>query len=226
MVLRPHPSENHDIYNQLAERFKTIKIDNSGNIIPWLLACKAMVHNGCTTGAEAYLLRVPAISYLPTFNKTYDYDWQGLPTRLSYQCFSFDELRQTLGQILAGERAAADGEERQALIDHYLTAQAGPLACERLVDVLVAAGYDQQAPAAPSALAHTSGWLQCTLRTIQKRTSMQRPGSKRQAYHDHRFPKLSVADLEQRIKGFNKQLNRFEGIKVSAHSEHIFNISG
>ena len=226
IVVRPHPSENHDIYNELAGRFNNINIDNSGNIIPWLLACKAMIHNGCTTGAEAYLLRVPAISYLASFNKKYDYDWQGLPTKLSYQCFSFDELKLTLGQILSGEKAAADGEERKVLIDHYLTAQEGPLACERLVDVLMEAGYDQQAPLPSPALSRASGWLKCNVRTVQKRIKMSRSGSKRQAYHDHRFPELTVADIEQRVERLGKQLNRFGKVKVCAHSRHIFNISG
>lgn len=226
IVIRPHPSENHDIYNKLAARYKNIQIDNSGNIIPWLLACKAMIHNGCTTGAEAYLLRVPAISYLATFNKGYDYDWQGLPTKLSYQCFSFDELKLTLGQVLSGEKGVAGGEERKALIDHYLTAQEGLLACERLVDVLTESGYDRRAPVPPSALSRTSGWLKCKFRTIYKQFGMNRPGSKRQAYHDHRFPELSVDDIERRIERFRKQLNRFNSIKVSAHSRHIFKISG
>jgi surface carbohydrate biosynthesis protein len=225
IVIRPHPSENHDVYNKLAVRFKNIKIDNSGNIIPWLLACKVMIHNGCTTGAEAYLLRVPAISYLASFNKNYDYDWQGLPTKLSYQCFSYDELKLTLAEVLSGKKTAAGGEERKLLIDHYLTAQEGPLACERLIDVLMAAGYDQQAPLPPSALSRTYGWLKCNLRKAQKQVKMNRPGSTRQSYHDHRFPELTVTDIEQRIERFRKQLNRFDSIKVSAHSRHIFNIT-
>ncbi len=226
IVIRPHPSENHDIYNELAAPFKNIKIDNSGNIIPWLLACKAMIHNGCTTGAEAYLLRVPAISYLATFNQYYDYDFQGLPTKLSYQCFNFDELRLTLAQILSGEKAAAGGAERKTLIDHYLTAQEGPLACERLVDVLVAAGYHRQAPLPPPTRSRICGWLKCNVRTIQKQFNMNRPGSKRQAYHDHRFPELTVADIERRVERFRTQLNRFAAIKVTARSRHVFNISG
>ena len=226
LVLRPHPSENPDIYQQLATRCAAIKIDNSGNIIPWLLACKAMIHNGCTTGAEAYLLRVPAISYLPTFNKTYDYDWQGLPTKLSYQCFSFDELKLTLGPILSGEKGAAGGEERKTLMGHYLAAQDGPLACERLVDVLLEAGYDHGVPSQSTALKRTLGWLACNLRTTEKKLRMNRPGAKRQAYHDHRFPELTVADIERRVDRFRKQLNRFDSIKVCARSRHIFNICG
>lgn len=226
IVIRPHPSEKHDVYSQLEGRFKNIKIDSSGNIIPWLLACRAMVHNGCTTGAEAYLLRVPAISYLPSFNEKYDYDWQGLPTRLSYQCFDLEELKLTLGEILSGEKAAAGGEERQSLIDYYLTAQDGPLASERLVDVLVESGYDRQAPRRSSALSRTAGWLKCNIRTVRKLVNTNRPGARRRAYHDHRFPELAVADIERRVERFRQQLNRFDSIRVNAHSRHIFTISG
>lgn len=185
-----------------------------------------MIQNGCTTGIKAYLLRIPAISYLTSFDKKYDYDWQGLPTKLSYQCFSFDELKLTLSQILSGEKATAGGEERKALIDHYLAAQEGPLACERLVDVLMASGYDQQAPPIPPTLSHTCGWLACNFRATLKQLKMSRPGSKRQAYHDHRFPELTVADIERRVELFGKQLNRFDAIKVCVHSRHVFNISG
>jgi surface carbohydrate biosynthesis protein len=225
-VIRPHPSENHDIYNELVARYQNVTVDNSGNIIPWLLACKAMIHNGCTTGVEAYLLRVPAISYLPVLNEYYDYEFQGLPTKLSHQCFSLDELKLTLGKILSGEIAAAGGAQRKALIDYFLEAQEGPLACERLVDLLIACGYNRQAPPNSPALSRTIGWLKCNSRAISKQFKMSRPGPNRQFYHDHRFPELTVADIDRRIERLGKQLNRFGNIKVSAHSRHIFDISG
>ena len=226
IVIRPHPSEKYDIYNELSARFKNVVVDNSGNIIPWLLACKAMIHNGCTTGLEAYLLRIPAISYLATFNEYYDYDFQGLPTKLSHQCFSLDELLMTLGQILAGETGAAGGMERKALIDHYLAAQEGPLACERMVEVLIASGYDRQAPSASPMLMRAAGWVKCNIRAIRAQTNMRRSGPNRKKYQAHRFPELALADIERRIERFGKLLNRFDNIKVSLHSRHIFNIRG
>jgi hypothetical protein len=225
-VIRPHPSENHDIYKEFVARYQNVKIDNSGNIIPWLLACKAMVHNGCTTGVEAYLLRVPAISYLATLNEYYDYEFQGLPTKLSHQCFSLEELKLTLSKILSGEIAAAGGTERKALINYFLEAQEGPLACERLVDVLLESGYNRQAPPTAPALSRTMGWLACNIRAASKQFKMRRPGPNRQFYHDHRFPKLTVADIERRVERLGKQLNRFSNIKVIAHSLHVFSISG
>src|SRR6185437_3612246 len=141
IIVRPHPSENFKVYDDIAAKCRHVKVINEGNVIPWLLAAKTMVHNGCTTGLEAYVLGVPAISYLATFNEYYDYEFQGLPTKLSHQCFSFEELERTLTQILAGELDVAEGEERKALIDYYLAAQNGRLACERIVDVLEESGY-------------------------------------------------------------------------------------
>ena len=115
IVVRPHPSENHEIYHDIAAQCERVAVTSEGNVIPWLLAAKTMVHNGCTTGLEAYVLGVPAISYLATFNEYYDYDFQGLPTKLSYQCFNFEELKDSLTRILSGELGPAAGEEREAL---------------------------------------------------------------------------------------------------------------
>ena len=147
IIVRPHPSENFKVYNDIAAKCERVKVTNEGNVIPWLLASKTMVHNGCTTGLEAYALGVPAISYLATFNEYYDYEFQGLPTKLSYQSFNFEELETTLAGILKGELGVAGGEERQALIDYYLAAQNGRLACERIVDILEESGYGRRATA-------------------------------------------------------------------------------
>ncbi len=55
---------------------------------------------------------------------------------MSYQCFTFEELREMLQKILKGEIGAADGDERRHRIDRHLPGKTGPLACERMVDVL------------------------------------------------------------------------------------------
>ncbi len=226
IVIRPHPSESYDVYHQLAAGTDRVVVDNEGNIIPWLLASAAMIHNGCTTGVEAYLLRVPAVSYLPTLNEYYDYEFQGLPTKLSHQTFSFEELRETLDRVLAGELGAADGAEREALIDHYLAARAGPLASDRIVTMLEGAGYLAEPPKAAPLPSFVSGWLQASLKSGLTQLYMRRPGPNRLAYHDHRFPELSVGEIEDRIARFGSLLNRFQGVTVKPHSRHLFRIKG
>ena len=53
---------------------------------------------------------------------------------------------------------------------------------------------------------------------------MRRPGPNRMAYHDHRFPEISVADLEQKIARFGQLLHRFDTIKIEQHSKHLFKV--
>lgn len=225
IIVRPHPSESYQIYHQIAAKCPRVVITNQGNVIPWLLAAKAMVHNGCTTGLEAYVLGAPAISYLATLNKYYDYDFQGLPTKLSYQCFNFEELAETLSQILKGELGAADGQERQDLIDYYLAAREGPLACERIVDVLEASGYSKKQPPAKQLGAYLQGWLFTKLKAGLTSLYMRRPGPNRLAYHNHRFPEISVEEIEQKIARFGGLLKRFDKIKVAPYAKHVFRIS-
>lgn len=224
IVVRPHPSESNQIYQDLAARSERIVINKEGNVVPWLLAAKALVHNGCTTGLEAYVLGVPAVSYLATLNKLYDYDFQGLPTKLSYQCFNFEELQTTLNRILTGELGGAGGEERQALIDYYLAAQKGPLACERIVDVLESSGYCNHRPPPRPLSTFAQGWLFVKIKAALTNLYMRRPGPNRMAYHDHRFPEISVADLEQKIARFGQLLHRFDTIKIEQHSKHLFKV--
>ena len=224
IVVRPHPSENDKIYHDIAAKSDRIVVTNEGNVIPWLLAAKTMVHNGCTTGLEAYVLGVPAISYLATLNKYYDYDFQGLPTKLSHQCFNFEELKKTLNRIIAGELGVADGKECRALINYYLAAQEGPLACDRIVDVLEFSGYNEKQPPAKPMGTYAQGWLFTKLKTALTNLNMHRPGPNRSAYHDHRFPEISVAEIEQKIACFGQLLNRFHSIRVEQHSKHLFMI--
>ncbi|WP_292918193.1 surface carbohydrate biosynthesis protein [Nitrosomonas sp.] len=225
IIVRPHPSESNQIYQDLAARSERIVINKEGNVIPWLLAAKALVHNGCTTGLEAYVLGVPAISYLATLNKLYDYDFQGLPTKLSYQCFNFEELRTTLRRILAGELGSAGGEERAALIDYYLAAQKGSLACERIVDVLESGGYSKNRPLSTPLSTFVQGWLFIKIKAALTNLHMRRPGPNRLAYHDHRFPEISVTEMEQKIARFGQLLQRFDTIKIEQHSKHLFMVS-
>ena len=224
IVVRPHPGEKFDIYHALAAKCRRVRVANAGNVIPWLLACKALVHNGCTTGLEAYLLRVPAIACLASMDELYDYDFQGLPNRLSHQAFSLAECERAIRGVLTCELGAAAGRERQELVDYYVSAQDGPLACERIVDVLEESGYLHDSPPASPFPEYVLARVLTRVKAALTQLYMRRPGPNRAAYHDHRFPELGVADLESRVSRFANLLNRFRNIRVKKHSRHIFRI--
>ena len=81
VVVRPHPSESVDVWKKKTEKYsKNIKIIRSGNIIPWLMASKIVIHNGCTTAIEGFLLNKTIISYRPIKNPNIETD---LPNAIS-----------------------------------------------------------------------------------------------------------------------------------------------
>lgn len=69
VVVRPHPSENIEVWKTKTRNYsKNIKIIRSGNVVPWLMASKLIIHNGCGTAIESLLLNKKVVSYRPFKN--------------------------------------------------------------------------------------------------------------------------------------------------------------
>jgi len=225
IVVRPHPTEKHEVYHEIAAQCERVRVTNEGNVIPWLMAAKALIHNGCTTGVEAFVMRVPAISYRATINDYYDYGFYQLPNRLSHQCFDFGELRATLMKIFTGELGAADGNESKALIDQHLAATSGPLACERIVEVIekITAGRSQ--PPNPTLIDRVGGQYMATTRRLIKRLLSYLPDShNRPEFHRHRYPGTSLDEVRERILRIKKTLGDSAELAVNQISSEIFQI--
>ena len=226
IVVRPHPTENQDVYHRIAARCRRVKVTNEGNVVPWLMAAKALVHNGCTTGVEAFLMGVPAISYRATVNEEYDDGFYRLPNRLSHQCFNLAELLQLLQKVVGGEIGPAAGQERQALIDYHLAAQNGPLACERIMDVLEEMMGDRLELPKTAFQDLLAGWMMVTKRTLKKRAKPYLPHSINKAeFQQHRYPGISLEEVEARVDRFQELLGHENNLKIAQLSNHFFQIS-
>jgi len=222
IVLRPHPSENHEPYAAIAERHQNLKIANDGGISPWLMATKALIANGCTTMIEAAVLGTPTIAYQPIVSEAYDDD---LPNSLSQRAFSVDELCRKVESICREGIGASSLNERRKILNGHISALDGPLAAERMVDALESGEYHRKRPKAASFGKYVQGWTHNTVRTVVKRINMHRPGHRNNlAFHAHRFPDISVNEIRERISRMGGLLNRFNSIRVGQHSQHIFTI--
>jgi surface carbohydrate biosynthesis protein len=226
IVVRPHPTESQEIYHDIAARCKRVEVTNEGNVVPWLLATRALIHNSCTTGVEAYVMGVPAITYRATINEAYDFGFYRLPNLISYTCLNLEELKATLKKILNGQLGSADGKDRKKLIQHYLAAQDGPLACERMVEVLKDMVGGQRELLKPGVGGRISGWSLWAIRTLIKRYKDSRPGShNRPEFQRHRYPAISLKDMQARISRFKQVLKIGEDLKVKPVFDKFFHIS-
>lgn len=225
IIVRPHPTEGQDVYRGLASGNGRIHVTNEGNVVPWLLAARALIHNGCTTGVEAYVMRIPAFSFRPAVSEAIDSTFYVLPHGLSHQVFATAELIDGIQQVLDGTLGAADGEERAALLKRYLTGQEGALACERMVDVLQAITENRPALQAPPLPQRLSGVVMAQSRVLIKRVKSYFPGSHAPPeFHRHRYPGISLEELRQRIRRFQEILGDETPVSAEAITPQIFSI--
>ncbi len=223
IIVRPHPTENQQIYIDIANDCKKVKVTNEGNVVPWLMAAEVLIHNGCTTGVEAYVMGVPAISYRARINEEYDLGFYRLPNLISHQCFNINELQETLAKIFKGELGAADGDERRALINHYLTPQEGSLACERIVDVLDNTLQTKPELVKPALNRKALGWSLATWRRFTRYIRKYLPGKHApQEFHRHRYPGITLQELNVKIARLQRVIEDRTILKTYQISDQIF----
>ena len=222
IVLRPHPSENHEPWLAIAAEHPNLHVVNQGSVVPWLMAARALVANGCTTLIEAAILGLPAVNFRPTSEPELE---DPLPRQFGSPAESIEQVIATLKAILTGDLSAGQSLQQQQLLAHNIASLNGPFAAERMVEVLVAAGYDQQQPPPVPLSSYLQGWLHTRIRTAKKRINMHRPGHRNNVrYHYHRFPPVSVMELQQRIDRLGALTGRFRGIRIRQTSRHMYRI--
>ena len=226
IIVRPHPVENPGIYHQLADGCQRVKVIHEGNVIPWLLASRAVIHNGCTTGVEAYIMRVPALSYQERGDSGYDNGFYRLPNVLSHQCYDFSGLREAISSILAGKMGAAGGRERRELMAGYLASQDGALASQRIVAVLEKIIQKSANRPLPSSSARFVGRFQVSRRRLAKTIKSFQPNSKyRSEFQRHRYPGLSTEGLREKIKRLQSVLGYHQELTIEKVGDHVFRIT-
>jgi hypothetical protein len=226
IVVRPHQVENPEIYRQITSDLDKVHVTNEGNVVLWLMTCKALIHNGCTTSVEAFAMGVPTVSYRATTNDKYDYGFYRLPNKISHPCFNFEELKQTLEKILGGEFSIENGDEKQAIIDHYLAAQKGPLACERIVDVLEKAAADLPNLPGPPISDRLQGWFKANKRRLRRWSKLRKKDSTRSLEHQQKKnPEVPLDEVRDRVARFQQVLGDNDRLNVEKLYQRLFRIS-
>jgi surface carbohydrate biosynthesis protein len=220
-ILRPHPSENVDTWVEAGGGRDNVQVVHEGNVIPWLLATEAVVHNGSTTAVEAFVLGVPAISFRPVKAAPYDFD---LPNALSHESTSVEELRETLGRVLSGALGCLSEPAMPRPFEEYLVGLEGPLASDRIVEALEQSDAVRQGLARPPVGDYLRGWFDATQRSYVKQRIKARIPEHRNnpAFQQHRFPGVSLDELRDRIARLGGVLGRFGDVEAEPVAEHIF----
>jgi len=96
IIIRPHPSENHTFWLNLANKYQNCESFYEGTASDWFLTADCLVHNSCTTAIEASLIGLPAYSYLPSGDNIYDAE---LPNSVSRRFYDTDSIIEALREL-------------------------------------------------------------------------------------------------------------------------------
>jgi surface carbohydrate biosynthesis protein len=223
VVLRPHPAEQPAFWAGLAQGLPNVHVLHEGSVIPWLLAAEVTIHNGCTTGLEAYLLDRPVIAYRPVQDPARELM---LPNDLSRSVASIDELVAAVREVLEGRHNFAPTPATLAALKARLAGLEGPLVGERVLDVvdrMVAAGGDKACASLPQRL---EGWRKGLARRATKALQAYMPWHKNSASNRrHRFPGITVEEVTARIDRLGRCLGRFQAVAARPLAPNVFEIT-
>ncbi|MDH5699575.1 MAG: hypothetical protein OEZ41_06390 [Nitrospirota bacterium] len=221
ILVRPHPSENFTAWSDLAKTSSNIIVKNEDNVLPWILACSVLVHNGCTTGVEGFALGKPVLVYQPFPYEEFE---SNLPNQLSTLCPSMDNLVQAINTITKTASSSTPDNPRTKL-GKYLTAMDGPLASERIVDFLLTIAHSSPAQKRIT-IRYGLSFIKSLARHWKKRKH-QNKGTLRYspAFQRQRFPELQAADLQNKIARFQDIVHFPNLISVTPFGKNVFSLS-
>gem|GEM_PF-7091716 len=209
IVLRPHPSENHDRWREIVEGVRNVTVVHEGNVAPWLMACSALVHNSCTTAVEMAALGRRAVAYRPRVSEDFE---PALPALVSESAFTLDQLKTAVAVAVQGADTFAGGEP---LLEHYVSGYQGKYSCEILVSALWRAARD----AGPSSWRvgqrlrwHSRSSYQRILHAVSRLMGRQ---DRLEAYKKQKFPGLEEAEVRALIALYANASGRFGSLGVS-----------
>jgi len=100
IILRPHPSENIEFWKSKFKNHNNIIIRKDESIGFWLHQSKLLIHSGCTTAIEGFLMDIPTIAFKPIETKNFEIK---LPDDISLKCYSESQLLLETKKIINGD---------------------------------------------------------------------------------------------------------------------------
>jgi surface carbohydrate biosynthesis protein len=219
VVLRPHPAENRELWQEELKDCPNVVVIAEGNVVPWLLACATLVHNGCTTAVESYILERPVIAYEPCQHETFDVD---LPNSLSVKSSTVEDLVVRVGEALDRGYESTKSDERSAILDGYISALDGQFATSRILDSIE---RDLQFNAVSAMDRFYAQMFARGRRMIKSLKSRGDNGRYSVSFKKQRFPDITQADVESRVQQLSVLGGLTGKIKVVPVQPDVFQLS-
>lgn len=213
VIVRPHPVESLDYWQEVALKFADIEnvvVIGEGAISPWLRAAKAVIHNNCTTGLEAWIGEIKPIVYSPHFESSSEFHrYTFRINSLGSLCHSESEVIHEV-QLRLAEFGSERSDAEEQLIQRFILRKKGEFAAERIVNLLnelevPTVSYQMQRYGFFKRLRFEIGQLKWRLKDFFKTTGMYTL-----KYTLGKNPGIESEEIEEGLKKFSKHFGLIE----------------
>lgn len=227
IIVRPHPSEDHEAWRAAVQNLKNVEVIHEGDVNPWLLAAEVAIHNSCMTGIQGFLLEKPTIAFVPVRSEQFDYF---LPNALSLEAGTPAEIISLIRRVLDNPEAAdwSDRAVKLGIARRYIESISGSLAADRIVDALdklkIAPSVYAPASAVPDLRTRYARGIRrlesiagSAMRRLTAPTPKPRftPTDPRYiAYTRQKYPGLSTEEVESKLSQLQQATGRFGNLQV------------
>ncbi|MGH1376950.1 MAG: surface carbohydrate biosynthesis protein [Alphaproteobacteria bacterium] len=198
VIIRPHPSENHNAWQNAAQGCDNVKIIHEGSVHPWLIASDVVIHHFCTTALEAFAAGTPAIAYRPfkdeSIESQFVYD-------TSITAETVDEVITEIHTILSTDKTRI--QSSPAALSQHIHNLSGAFCFEHMV-----AALDKHAAQTSQKINMHKIYMRQIRTMLGDIYRFFKNGKKpTKNYTDHKCSSMSVAEIQNTVNNINKTLN-------------------
>ncbi len=129
LVVRPHPSEDRTVWEELAKNIANVEVILDGGVVPWIMGSEILIHNNCTTAVEAALLKKPVASFMPLTSDKFDNEFCNA---MGTKCSDEKRLVSFVNRILDGEKF--EDISRQKILSQHVKNDDNKFSCEYMLE--------------------------------------------------------------------------------------------
>lgn len=96
IIVRPHPSEDHNIWKRAIKEIPNAKVIYEGALETWIKGSDLVINNSCTSSIESLIMNKNCVSYRPIKNEKYD---QPLPNAVTKNVSTESEIIEIIENI-------------------------------------------------------------------------------------------------------------------------------
>jgi hypothetical protein len=217
VVLRPHPSEDHEFWRRCLAAWPNVVVKAEGNVVPWLIACGVLVHNGCTTAVEGFELGTRIVSFVPKEDERYEF---ALPNQLGVRCSDATAVIDAIANPVADRDPSG---ARRKLVDRFIHEADDELAAERvlfLVPGRLPLARWRRLPIRVAGMVHAE--VRMLVKRFQRKAGVARYS---ESFMRQRFPELDVPTMQKKADRMLRITNSERGVRVTQRERDLFEIS-